>query len=199
MEKQILFKTVVSLPVVVATCAFLFLLFSPSSIMVLWRPRKFASNIVAVCALLHFVALIGLFLRRKFKMGGVAMVCLPLLLFAAFLGSMLAGPDVASIESKVSLAVSVPAEKFKCLGGMLSRESFVFLACSQEIDISACNASVIGNEDPTYGIVGDMSSRFGCPLQRPYGVWRVKLDFDTLLIANDGIKQLVVFAGMANL
>ena len=199
MKKQTMFKTVVFLPVVVATCAFLFLLFSPSSMMVLWRPRKFASNIVALCVLLHLVVLLWLLLKRKFKAGVIAATCLPLLLFAAFLGSMLAGPDVASIKSKVSSAVSMPVEELKCLGGMLSRESIVLFACDHEINMSACNACLIGNDEPSYVIARDMALRSGCQLQRPFNVWRINLEFDTILIVDDEIKQFVVFVGMTNL
>lgn len=197
MKKQGFFGIIVFLPVVVATCAFLFLVVSSSCVMALWQVRKYASNVIAICMLLHFVIMLGFFLRCNWKGGLVALICLPVLLWAAFLGAMIAGPDIDSIKRDVAKAVSRPIDELECLGGNLSRESIVIWKCKRKLDVTFCNVRSIEKGEPPYVMAQRCVEEFGFHLHRPYKAWKIELNFDTILIVDDGASQLVIFVGMA--
>lgn len=57
------------------------------------------------------------------------------------------------------------------------------------------NVCQVGEGESIYERINEIAIGFNVPLQRRYDAWRIRLDCDTILIVDDGVRHLVIFMG----
>ena len=186
------------LPMAIGACAFLFAFFSNPTSMAFWKPRMYAANCIAACLLAHVIAMLWLFLRKRWKIGFVALGALPIFVFGAFIVLMSVGPDLDIVRTKVSTAASVPISKLVCRGGCLARESTIIFEANDDATINTELATIV-SDDTTLSRIKNCALEFNVPLSGDFKAWRFTLDYDNIVVVKDDVKWLLIFFGMSSM
>ena len=173
--------------------AFAFL--AAPSAMSLWRVRSLAATGVTACLLGHCIAMIVLFVRRRWKSGLIALVILPLFFIFAFLVASMIGPTIDAVTEKVSAATAVPQSEIKCLGGWLRRESVIAFELPKGASLQIETADEMERSD-ILPRLKEYADRLNLQLPVQCKVLRYRLEFDTVYVVYDRDHRLVFFFGM---
>ena len=163
--------------------------------MSLWRLRSLAANGVVVCLLGHCVAVIVLFVRRRWKSGLIAFVILPLFFIIAFLVALMIGPNIKAVTEKVSAVIAVPQSEIKCVGGWLRREAILVFEIPKDTTLQFEKADATPEND-ILPYLKECADRLNLQMPAPGKVLRYRLEFDTVFVVYDSDYKLVFFFGM---
>ena len=173
--------------------AFAFL--ADPSAMSLWPIRSLAAIGVTACLLGHCIAMIVLFVRRRWKSGLIALVILPLFFIIAFLVALMIGPNIEAVTEKISAVTAVPQSEIKCLGGWLSRESIIVFELPKGAPLQIEAADEMERND-ILPRLKEYADRLNLQIPVQGNVLRYRLEFDTVYVVYDRDHRLVFFFGM---
>ena len=173
--------------------AFAFL--ADPSAMSLWRVRSLAANGVTACLLGHCIAMIVLFVKRRWKSGLIALAILPLFFIIVFFVALTIGPNIEAVIEKVSAVTAVPQSEIKCRGGWLRREAVVVFELPKGASLQIETADEMERSD-VLPRLKEYADRLNLQIPVQGKVLRYRLEFDTVYVVYDRDHRLVFFFGM---